>query len=79
MITKFPLQHIYEQFVAEDQLFHLSNFFKHALDITAACWSDLTDELAARRDKGFQDFAPIFDLYKYLHDMNIFAFVDNIR
>ena len=79
MFTKFPLHHIYGQFVPKDQLSHLSSFFKQALDITAASWSDLTNELAARRDEGCQDFAPIFDLYKYLHGMKAFAFVDNMR
>ncbi|KAJ6128191.1 hypothetical protein N7471_009408 [Penicillium samsonianum] len=79
MITKFPLQHLYGQFVPRDQLLQLSTFFKQALGITAASWSDVTAELAARRDEGFQQFTPIFDFYNYLTDMKDLVFVDDIR
>lgn len=79
MITKFPLQHLYGQFVPRDQLFQLSTFFKQALGITATSWSDVTAELAARRDDDFQEFTTIFDFYNYLNDMKDLVFVDDIR
>ncbi|OQE11913.1 hypothetical protein PENFLA_c069G02111 [Penicillium flavigenum] len=79
MITKFPLQRLYEQCIPRDQLFQLSTFFKQTLGITAAFWSDVTAELAARRDDGWQEFTPIFDLYMYLDDTTDLKYVDDIR
>lgn len=79
LITKFPLQHLYGQFVPRDKLFQLSTFFKQALGITAASWSDVTAELAARRDDDFQEFTPIFDLYSYLDEIKDPGIVDDIR
>lgn len=79
MITKFPLQHLYEQSAPRDQLYQVSNLFKQVLGVAAATWSDVTTELAARRDDGFKEFTPIFDFYKYLDDMRSFAVVEDIR
>lgn len=79
MTTKFPLQHLYEQSVPRDQLYQLSNLFKQVLGITAATWSDVTTELAARRDEGFKEFTPIFGLYKYLDDMRSFTTAEDMR
>jgi hypothetical protein len=55
IITKLPLQRLYEQFVPRERLSQLSTFFKQTLGMTAASWSDVTAELAARRDGDSQD------------------------
>jgi hypothetical protein len=81
LISRYPLEPIYQRFVRdEDQLSSISALFTQTLGINSASWSDLTIELAERKDDPTsQDFASIFDAYKYLHEMNVFLFVEELR
>lgn len=79
ILTKFPLQHLYEQFVPRDKLFQLSAFFKQALDIMPASWADVTAELAAQREEDSQEFTSILELYSYLDDIKDSGNIDDIR
>lgn len=79
MVTKMPLQHLYERILSEDQLLQLSNFFKQVLGITGASWSNVTAELEYLRDFGHLDFAQIFDFYQYLDKMTDINIIENLR
>lgn len=80
LISRYPLEPIYQRFVAdENQLSYISTFFTQVLEINSASWPDLIVELAEHRDSQTQDLALIFDAYKYLHEMNVFLFVEELR
>ncbi|KAF9887222.1 hypothetical protein FE257_010476 [Aspergillus nanangensis] len=78
MISKYSLKYVFEQIVKEGQLEHLSRFFRHTLGIPNASWSDLTEELVERSQNHCVDFDQIFDMYKYLFEMEVFS-TDDLR
>ncbi|KAL5362015.1 hypothetical protein BJX96DRAFT_153271 [Aspergillus floccosus] len=78
MISKYSLKCAFEQIVEEDQLEHLSRFFTHTLSIPDASWSDLTEELVERSQNHCVDFDQIYDMYKYLFEMEG-PFIDDLR
>ena len=57
----------------------ISTLFTQTLKINSATWSDLTVELGELRESETQNFAAILDVYKNLHQMNIFPFVEDLR
>jgi hypothetical protein len=81
LISKYPLEPIYRRFFAdENQFSYVATFFSQVLKINSASWSDLTVELAERRDhQTRQCFTSIFGAYKYIHEMNIFVFAEELR
>ncbi|KAJ6063689.1 hypothetical protein N7499_012369 [Penicillium canescens] len=79
MISKYSLKYVFEQIVEEGQLEHLSRFFGQTLSIPNASWSDLTEELVERSQNHCVDFDQIFDMYKYLSEMEVFLFTDDLR
>jgi hypothetical protein len=78
MISKYSLKYVFEQIVQEGQLEHLSRFFRHTLSIPNASWSNLTGELVERSQNNCVDFDQIFDMYKYLSEMEDFS-TDDLR
>lgn len=79
MISKYSLKYVFEQIVEEGQLEHLLRFFRHTLGIPNASWSDLTGELVERSQNHCVDFDQIFDMYKYIFEMEVFLFTDDLR
>ncbi|KAJ5297272.1 uncharacterized protein N7443_008165 [Penicillium atrosanguineum] len=79
MISKYSLKNVFEQVVEEGQLEHLSRFFRRTLSIPNASWSDLTGELVERSQNRCVDFDQIFDMYKYLFEIEDFPFMDDLR
>jgi hypothetical protein len=78
MISKYSLKFVFEQIVEEGQLEHLSRFFRHTLSIPNASWSDLTEELVERSQNHCVDLDQIFDIYKYLFEMEVIC-SDDLR
>ena len=77
-MSKYSLKYVFQQILEEGQLEHLSRFFRHTLSIPDASWSDLTEELVERSQNHCVDFDQIFDMYRYLSEMEL-LFTDDLR
>ncbi|KAJ5189913.1 hypothetical protein N7472_008927 [Penicillium cf. griseofulvum] len=80
LISKYPIEPIYQNFVADEtEMSYISTLFTQTLEINSASWSDLTIELAELRESETQNLTSILDVYKNIHQMNIFGFVEDLR
>ncbi|KAJ5511786.1 hypothetical protein N7453_003889 [Penicillium expansum] len=80
LISRYPIEPIYQHFVADEtEMLYISTLFTRTLKIKSASWSDLTTELAELRESQTQSLASILDVYKNIHQMNIFLFVEDLR
>lgn len=57
---------IYSKIVAKDQLEPLSRFFQQTLSISDASSRDLTAELREKRQRDYQNFDHIVEIYEYI-------------
>lgn len=79
MTTKIPLEPAYTQEYGPDQTALLSRFFQTTLSIRGVSWEDVAVELGKMRRDGDHDFECILGLYRYLSDLRIIAFIDELR
>ncbi|KAJ5982538.1 hypothetical protein N7451_012638 [Penicillium sp. IBT 35674x] len=80
LFSIYSIEPIYRHAVAdESQLSYISALLTETLGIHSASWPDLTNDLAKFRQGESQDFSSIFAVYKYLHDMGIFVFLEDLR
>lgn len=80
LISRYPIEPIYQHFVADEtEISCISTLFTKTLEINSASWSDLTIELAELRDSQPPNLTSILDVYKNIHQMNTFVFVEDLR
>ncbi|KAJ4286909.1 hypothetical protein N0V88_007854 [Collariella sp. IMI 366227] len=79
MTTKISLEPAYTQEYGLDQTALLSPFFQKTLSIQGVSWKDVAFELAEMKRDGDYDFEGILGLYRYMSDLRIIAFIDELR
>lgn len=80
LTSRYPIEPIYQHFVADEtEISYISTLFTQSLQINSASWSDLTIELAELRESQTQNLTSILAVYKNIHQMNIFVFVEDLR
>jgi hypothetical protein len=79
MTTKISLKPAYTQEYGPDQTATFSRFFQTTLSIRGVSWEDVAVELGEMRRDGDHDFECILGLYRYLGDLRIIAFIDELR
>lgn len=79
MTTKISLEPAYTQEYGPDQTALLSRFFQRTLSIQEVSWKDVAVELGKMRRDGDYNFECIQGLYRYLSDLRIIAFIDELR
>lgn len=80
LISKYPIEPIYQHFVADEtEISYISTLFTQTLGINSASWSDLTADLVELKELQTQNLAPILDVYKNIHQMNVCLSVEDLR
>lgn len=79
MVTKQALHGVYRDFLGHEDFLIVESFFKTVLHTKDITWRDLIHELKERRYRGSEDFSQIYNLYRYLGEIDLGSEIDDIR